>query len=66
MALYIVRHEHEPERCPAIDPYAGAELLNYLSRPNVARHGRTQPEQPDWNRLGYGNDAIQVTRVRVR
>jgi DMSO/TMAO reductase YedYZ molybdopterin-dependent catalytic subunit len=28
--------------------------------------GRIQPEQCDWNRLGYGNNAIQVTPVRVR
>jgi hypothetical protein len=28
-----------PERCPALDPYLGAGLLNYLSRPNVRQHG---------------------------
>ncbi len=39
MALFIVRHSHEPERCPASDPSGGAELLNYLSRPNVSQHG---------------------------
>jgi len=39
MALYIVRHHHEPERCPAQDPVMGAMLLNYLSRPNVRRLG---------------------------
>jgi DMSO/TMAO reductase YedYZ molybdopterin-dependent catalytic subunit len=39
MALFIVRHEHEAARCPATDPYKGAEILNYLSRPNVRRHG---------------------------
>lgn len=27
---------------------------------------RTQPVKPEWNRLGYGNNAIQTTRVRVR
>jgi DMSO/TMAO reductase YedYZ molybdopterin-dependent catalytic subunit len=25
--------------------------------------GRTQPEQPEWNRLGYGNNAVQEVRV---
>jgi DMSO/TMAO reductase YedYZ molybdopterin-dependent catalytic subunit len=35
MALFIVRHHHEAERCPATDPFMGAEMLNYLSRPNV-------------------------------
>ena len=27
--------------------------------------GRTQPERPDWNRLGYGGNAIQAVRVSV-
>jgi DMSO/TMAO reductase YedYZ molybdopterin-dependent catalytic subunit len=39
MALFIVRHQHEAERCPATDPEMGAMLLNYLSRPNVRRRG---------------------------
>ncbi|HEX5939480.1 MAG TPA: sulfite oxidase [Dehalococcoidia bacterium] len=39
MALFVVRHQHDAERCPATDPYHGAELLNYLSRPNVREHG---------------------------
>ena len=28
--------------------------------------GRTQPDLPEWNRLGYGNNAIQKIRVDVR
>ena len=28
--------------------------------------GHTQPEQPEWNRLGYGSNAIQEVPVRVR
>src|SRR4029453_4621692 len=39
MALFVVRHQHAPDRCPAQDPYMGATLLNHLSRPNVDRHG---------------------------
>ena len=39
MALFVVRHQHVAERCPAQDPYTGAMLLNYLSRPNVRQHG---------------------------
>jgi DMSO/TMAO reductase YedYZ molybdopterin-dependent catalytic subunit len=27
---------------------------------------QTQPDDPEWNRLGYGNNAIQNTRVVVR
>jgi DMSO/TMAO reductase YedYZ molybdopterin-dependent catalytic subunit len=39
MALFIVRHQHAADQCPAADPYVGAGLLNYLSRPNVRRLG---------------------------
>ena len=39
MPLFVVRHSHQGERCPAQDPYMGAMLLNHLSRPNVRRHG---------------------------
>jgi hypothetical protein len=39
MALFIVRHQHAAERCPAEDPQIGAALLNHLSRPNVRQHG---------------------------
>jgi DMSO/TMAO reductase YedYZ molybdopterin-dependent catalytic subunit len=39
MALFVVRHQHAAERCPAQDPAAGAMLLNHLSRPNVKQYG---------------------------
>jgi DMSO/TMAO reductase YedYZ molybdopterin-dependent catalytic subunit len=39
MALFVVRHQHDAERCPATDPDMGATLLNYLSRPNVRQQG---------------------------
>jgi DMSO/TMAO reductase YedYZ molybdopterin-dependent catalytic subunit len=38
MPLFVVRHQHAPERCPAQDPFMGAMLLNHLSRPNVGKH----------------------------
>ena len=28
--------------------------------------GRTQPESPEWNRLGYGNNSITEVPVHVR
>jgi len=28
--------------------------------------GRTQPEQADWNRLGYGGNAVQSVPLLVR
>jgi DMSO/TMAO reductase YedYZ molybdopterin-dependent catalytic subunit len=30
------------------------------------QNGRTQVEQPEWNRLGYGVNAIQEVRIRLR
>jgi DMSO/TMAO reductase YedYZ molybdopterin-dependent catalytic subunit len=39
MALFIVKHQHASDRCPATDPALGAMLLNHLSRPNVRRYG---------------------------
>src|SRR4030095_5933432 len=39
MALFVLRHQHAAERCPAQDPEMGAMLLNYLSRPSVRQHG---------------------------
>jgi DMSO/TMAO reductase YedYZ molybdopterin-dependent catalytic subunit len=39
MPLFIVRHQHAPEGCPAQDPFIGATLLNHLSRPNVRKFG---------------------------
>ena len=27
---------------------------------------RTQPDEPEWNRLGYGNNAVQKIRVQVK
>ena len=39
MPLFVVRHQHSPENCPARDPAMGAVLLNHLSRPSAARHG---------------------------
>src|SRR5690348_4316064 len=41
MPLFVVRHEHSPETCPARDPAMGAMLLNHLSRPSASRHGVT-------------------------
>lgn len=39
MTLFIVRHQHEADHCPAQDPYLGATLLHHMSRPNVAKYG---------------------------
>jgi DMSO/TMAO reductase YedYZ molybdopterin-dependent catalytic subunit len=39
MGVFVVRHQHPAERCPAAEFTAGAGLLNHLSRPSAARHG---------------------------
>jgi DMSO/TMAO reductase YedYZ molybdopterin-dependent catalytic subunit len=28
--------------------------------------GRTQPDEPRWNRLGYGNNAVKEVRIQIR
>jgi DMSO/TMAO reductase YedYZ molybdopterin-dependent catalytic subunit len=50
------------------------ELLTRLDEPGEVElraratdlADRTQPDKPAWNRLGYGANAIQVLRVRLR
>jgi hypothetical protein len=39
MALYVVKHRHGSENCPARDPQMGSMLLNHLSPTSAARHG---------------------------
>lgn len=39
--MFIVRHSHAPERCPAGDPLMGTMLLSHLSPENAARNGIT-------------------------
>ena len=39
--LFVVRHHHALETCPAADPDTGAWLLSYLSATNAARYGVT-------------------------
>jgi DMSO/TMAO reductase YedYZ molybdopterin-dependent catalytic subunit len=39
MPLFVVKHQHLPDRCPAKDPFFGAMLLNHLSRPNLRQYG---------------------------
>jgi hypothetical protein len=39
MALFVVRHQHEADRCPAGDPAMGMMLLEHLSPANAAANG---------------------------
>ena len=41
MALFVVKHQHSAETCPAHDPELGAMLLEHLSAGNAAEHGIT-------------------------
>jgi DMSO/TMAO reductase YedYZ molybdopterin-dependent catalytic subunit len=49
------------------------ELIARVDRPGMTAlrsratdlAGRTQPPQPEWNRLGYGNNAIRAVPIRV-
>ena len=50
------------------------ELITHMGRPGAANiraratdlAGRTQPDRAEWNRLGYGNNAVQQVPVRAR
>jgi Oxidoreductase molybdopterin binding domain len=39
MSVFVVRHRHPADRCPATDFTAGTGLLNHLSGPSATRHG---------------------------
>ena len=41
MALFVARHQHPAERCPAKDPQMGQMLLQHLSAENAAQYGIT-------------------------
>ena len=39
MSLFVVKHQHSAETCPAGDPQMGPMLLQHLSKPNAAEYG---------------------------
>jgi DMSO/TMAO reductase YedYZ molybdopterin-dependent catalytic subunit len=39
MSLFVVRHTHSADRCPAADFATGADLLNHLNKTSAVRHG---------------------------
>jgi len=39
MALFVARHQHDAESCPAKDPEMGRMLLGHVSEENAAKHG---------------------------
>jgi hypothetical protein len=39
MSLFVVRHQHTAETCPAKDPAMGAMLLKHLSPANARKFG---------------------------
>ena len=41
MSLFVARHEHTPETCPAKNPAMGQMLLDHLGADNAAKHGVT-------------------------
>jgi hypothetical protein len=58
------RHRHSWQRW---------ELLTRVDEPGLTTlraratdlAGRAQPEQPVWNRLGYGGNAIQTVTIKI-
>jgi DMSO/TMAO reductase YedYZ molybdopterin-dependent catalytic subunit len=59
---------------PSMGCWQRWELITQIGRPGPVtlrsratdQTMRTQPDHPEWNRLGYGNNAIQEVRVNVR
>ncbi len=41
MALFVARHEHPADRCPATDPNMGPMLLQHLSPEGASKNGIT-------------------------
>lgn len=41
MALFVARHQHAADHCPAKDPAAGQMLLSHLGPDSAQRHGVT-------------------------
>lgn len=39
MALYVARHQHPADRCPAADPQMGQMLLTHIAPDNARRFG---------------------------
>jgi hypothetical protein len=39
MSLFVVRHQHAEERCPARDPQMGAMLLQHIAPENARSFG---------------------------
>lgn len=39
MSLFVVRHQHSADRCPARDPKMGLMLLAHLQPANAAKYG---------------------------
>jgi uncharacterized protein YmfQ (DUF2313 family) len=39
MTLYVVRHQHDADTCPARDPNMGQMLLDHISRENARQYG---------------------------
>ena len=39
MSLFVAKHQHSAEACPAKDPQMGAMLLEHLSDENAAKLG---------------------------
>ena len=67
---------HSAKVEPPTGPYHWQEWTLDWEPPGIGRHslraratdaaGNTQPDVPPWNRLGYGNNAIEVSYVDVR
>jgi DMSO/TMAO reductase YedYZ molybdopterin-dependent catalytic subunit len=59
------RRRHSWQWWELLTEVAGPGMTSLRSRATDLA-GRVQPESPDWNRLGYGGNAIHTLPLRVR
>ena len=48
MPLFVVKHQHDADRCPAGDPEQGPKLLEYLSDPAASGITVYAQAMADW------------------
>jgi len=59
------RHSYSWQRWELITRTPGPGVTSLRARA-TDHAGHTQPDQPEWNRLGYGSNAVQEVSIRVR
>ena len=57
MSLFVVKHQHSAETCPAGDPKMGPMLAQYVSAPNVEQSGQVRDLE---DQVNLRSDVVQA------